>query len=118
MESCVYARYGASALAGHKRAREIRGGVPRSRVFSLAYAEMGGPELAEQLLALRPGVKVVFTSGYTNDAIARQGVLEPGVMFIQKPYRPKALAQRIREVLTEPSTKAGNTPSGSQAPIR
>lgn len=79
--------------------------------------EMSGPELAEQLLAFRPGVKVIFTSGYTNDAIARHGVLEPGIVFIQKPYRPKALAQRIREVLSESSTKASNqASSGLQTP--
>ena len=40
-------------------------------------------------------------SGYTGDAIARQGVLDPSVALIQKPYRPKALARKIREVLDE-----------------
>jgi len=80
--------------------------------------EMGGPELAEQLLVLRPGVKVIFASGYTDDSIARQGVLDPGVVFIQKPYRPKALARKIREVLSGPSTKASNhTPSDLETPI-
>jgi len=44
-------------------------------------------------------VKVIFTSGYTDDAVVRKGVQDPGVMFIQKPYRPKALARKIREIL-------------------
>lgn len=61
--------------------------------------EMSGPELARQMESLRPGVKVIFTSGYTDDAIARQGLLDPNIAFIQKPYRPKALARKIREVL-------------------
>jgi FixJ family two-component response regulator len=60
---------------------------------------MSGPELAKQLASLRPGVKIMFTSGYTDDAIARQGILDPSVAFIQKPYRPKALARKIRKVL-------------------
>jgi two-component system cell cycle sensor histidine kinase/response regulator CckA len=67
--------------------------------------EMTGPELAKQMTALFPGIKIIFTSGYTDDAIARQGVLDPGVAFIPKPYRPKALAHKIREVLGEADQK-------------
>jgi len=63
--------------------------------------EMGGPELAGQLGTLRPGIRVIFTSGYSEAAIARQDVLDSAVAFIQKPYRPKALARKIREVLGE-----------------
>ena len=63
--------------------------------------EMGGPELAGQLGTLRPGIKVIFTSGHSEAAIARQDVLDPAAAFIQKPYRPKALARKIREVLGE-----------------
>jgi PAS domain S-box-containing protein len=64
--------------------------------------EMSGPELAAEIVSLRPGIKIIFTSGYTDDAIARQGLLDPNIAFIQKPYRPKALARKIREVLSEP----------------
>ena len=60
---------------------------------------MSGPELARKILSLRPGIKVIFTSGYTDDTIAREGVLDPSVAFIQKPFRPKALARKIQEVL-------------------
>ena len=60
---------------------------------------MSGPELANRLASLRPGMKIIFTSGYTDDAIARQGLLDPNVVFIQKPYRPRALAKKIRQVL-------------------
>jgi two-component system cell cycle sensor histidine kinase/response regulator CckA len=45
--------------------------------------EMSGPELANQLASLRPGVKIIFTSGYTDDAIARQGILDPEVVSSQ-----------------------------------
>ena len=68
--------------------------------------EMGGRQLAEAIASKRPTIKVLFTSGYTDDAIVRQGVLEPGIAFIQKPYRPKALARRVREILDRP--KRGN----------
>ena len=57
--------------------------------------EMSGLELANRLASLRPGMKIIFTSGYTDDAIARQRILDPNVAFIQKPYRPKALAKKI-----------------------
>jgi two-component system, cell cycle sensor histidine kinase and response regulator CckA len=61
--------------------------------------EMSGPELAAQITSICPAIKLIYTSGYTDDAIARQGILDPTVTFIQKPYRPKALARKIREVL-------------------
>ena len=61
--------------------------------------EMNGRELADQIVRKRPGIKVLFTSGYTDDAIVRHGVLEPGIAFIQKPYGPKAIARKIRELL-------------------
>jgi two-component system, cell cycle sensor histidine kinase and response regulator CckA len=64
---------------------------------------MSGPELADHMASLRPAIKVIFTSGYTDETIARQGLLNPAVAFIQKPYRPKALARKIREVLGGPA---------------
>jgi len=69
---------------------------------------MSGPDLARQIVSLRPRMKLIFVSGYTGDAIARQGVLDPSVVFIQKPYRPKALARKIREVLGAPGARIGD----------
>ncbi len=60
---------------------------------------MNGAELATQLVPHYPEVKVLFTSGYTDDAITRHGVLDVGVSFIGKPYTPLALARKVREVL-------------------
>jgi two-component system cell cycle sensor histidine kinase/response regulator CckA len=77
--------------------------------------EMSGPELATEIGSLRPRVRIIFTSGYTDDAIARQGILDPRVAFIQKPYRPKALARKIREVLDERRANSDPyTPPGLQ----
>jgi FixJ family two-component response regulator len=60
---------------------------------------MNGSELATQLVLLHSEMKVLFTSGYTDDAISRHGVLDEGVSFIGKPYTPLALARKVREVL-------------------
>jgi PAS domain S-box-containing protein len=64
--------------------------------------EMSGRELADRLSPLRPEMKVLFMSGYTDDAIVHQGVLDEDQNFIQKPFTPNALAQKVREVLDKP----------------
>jgi two-component system, cell cycle sensor histidine kinase and response regulator CckA len=60
---------------------------------------MNGRMLAEKLSALRPNLKILFTSGYAGDLLARRGVLDQGLNFIGKPYSPKELAKKIRKVL-------------------
>jgi len=61
--------------------------------------EMDGKELSERILALRPGLKRLFMSGYSEDVIARQGILEEGVKFVSKPFTLKGLSVKIREAL-------------------
>ncbi len=108
----------ASGREALQKAKEFDGPI-HLLLTDVVMPEMSGPELARHMMALRPEIKVIFTSGYTNDAIARQGVLDPAVAFIQKPYRPKALALKIQEVLAVPPTKASNhTPPGQQMPIK
>jgi PAS domain S-box-containing protein len=60
---------------------------------------MGGRELAERLVAARHDTKVLYLSGYTDDAIVHHGVLEPGIAFLQKPFTLQGLARKLREVL-------------------
>jgi PAS domain S-box-containing protein len=60
---------------------------------------MTGPVMARELTALYPSTKVIFMSGYTDNAIVHQGLLEPSVAFIQKPFTPQALGAKIRAVL-------------------
>lgn len=60
---------------------------------------MGGPELAQALVARRPDVKVLYMSGYTDHPMVRRGVVNAGVAFLQKPFTPTVLVSRIREVL-------------------
>jgi len=58
-----------------------------------------GPEIARELQVLQPGLQVLFISGYAEDAIVRRGVLEPGLEFLEKPFTPAELSQRVRQVL-------------------
>jgi CheY-like chemotaxis protein len=60
---------------------------------------LSGRDLAVRLAVVRPDVRVIYMSGYTDDAITRHGVLEPGFVFVQKPFTPDALARTVREVL-------------------
>jgi len=60
---------------------------------------IGGRELARQLLAIRPDLRVLYMSGYTPQAILHHGELEANTFFIQKPFTPSSLAAKIREVL-------------------
>jgi PAS domain S-box-containing protein len=68
-------------------------------VTDVVMPRMGGRELANLFASNRTGAKVLFLSGYTDDSIVRHGVLESGVEYLQKPFRPKDLVQRIQSIL-------------------
>jgi PAS domain S-box-containing protein len=67
---------------------------------------LNGRELAERLKPLYPDLKVLFMSGYTNEAIVHHGVLEPGLFFLQKPFTPYVLIKKVRDVLDTPITES------------
>jgi signal transduction histidine kinase/ActR/RegA family two-component response regulator len=81
-------------------------GSDDTRHFDLALCDvilgdMSGPAVAEALMALRPSIRVLYMSGYTDEAIVKTGVLDEGKPFLQKPFTPMQLSKKIREVLDE-----------------
>jgi PAS domain S-box-containing protein len=79
-------------------------------VTDIVMPEMGGLELAQRVREWTPDARILFTSGYTEDAVLRRNFLDPGAEFMEKPFTPARLAQRAREVLDAPLTviAAGN----------
>ncbi len=84
---------------GLRVARDLKGQPIHLVVTDVIMPLMGGQEMAEWLKAAYPDLKILFTSGYTDDAIAQHGVLEPGIAFLSKPYAPATLARKVREML-------------------
>jgi CheY-like chemotaxis protein len=72
-------------------------------VTDVVMPGISGLELATRLAAVRPKMKVLFMSGYTDDAIVRRGVLADDAAFLQKPFTGEVLARRVREVLDQPA---------------
>jgi nitrogen-specific signal transduction histidine kinase/CheY-like chemotaxis protein len=102
-------RYAVLAAASAREALDM---IAAGRAFDLLFTDVilgsgfNGPALADEILRLRPGVKVLYTSGYTKDAMATHGRIDPGVALIHKPYRKIELARKIRAVLGTPSGTA------------
>ena len=80
-------------------AREHKGPPIRLVIADVIMPHMGGKMMAEWLKSSYPDLKVLFTSGYTDDAIEHHGVLQPGIAFLPKPYNPATLARKVREIL-------------------
>ncbi|MCL4468717.1 MAG: PAS domain S-box protein [Deltaproteobacteria bacterium] len=78
---------------------EERGLKPDLVVTDVVMPGMGGVELVERLRKNQPALRVLFMSGYTDNAIVHQGILDPGTPFIQKPFHIKDLAVKIKEVM-------------------
>jgi len=72
-------------------------------ITDVIMPEMGGPEVANQLLELKSQLRVLYMSGYTDNAIVHHGVLDEGTSFIQKPFSLEGLARKVREVLDAPA---------------
>jgi two-component system cell cycle sensor histidine kinase/response regulator CckA len=87
-------------------AREHKGPPIRLVVTDVIMPQMNGKVMAEWLKATYPDLKILFTSGYTDDAIAQHGVLEAGVAFLSKPYAPATLARKVRAMLDNETDSA------------
>lgn len=80
-------------------AQEYRSQPIHLMVTDVVMPGMSGRELADCIKILRPEMKILYISGYTNDAIVRHGVLEEGMAFLQKPFTANILTHKVREVL-------------------
>ena len=98
------ARHGAEALEISSRHQ----GPIHLMVTDVVMPQMSGRELAQRLAPLRPDMRVLYMSGYTDDAIVRHGVLGAGMAFLSKPFTPDALAVKVREVLDTARTGASH----------
>ena len=80
-------------------------------VVDVVMPEMSGPDLVRQMAPLWPDMRVLFISGYTDEAILHHGIQESGSAFLQKPFLPEALARKVREVLDARNDAAANRPN-------
>ena len=100
----ILARYGYKALVASTPEQALQVCASHSGTIDLLLSDvvlpqMSGKEVAGAVARRRPGIRVLYISGYTDDAIVQHGILEPGTAFLQKPFTPHALARKVREVL-------------------
>ncbi len=92
--------YRVEEAAGGEEALAMAHGLEIHLVLTdVVMPGLNGPDLVRRLIAEHPGIKVLYTSGYADHAVARNGLLEPGVNLISKPMSPASLARKVREVL-------------------
>jgi two-component system cell cycle sensor histidine kinase/response regulator CckA len=101
----ILAGLGYHVIAAQTPAEALRAAETHPNEIALLLAdvimpEMNGRELAEQLLAARPGLKVLFMSGYAAEVISGRGVLDSGAALLQKPFTPEDLAASVRTALS------------------
>jgi CheY-like chemotaxis protein len=78
------------------------GGPIHLLLTDVVMPRMGGQQLAEQLMSIRPAMKVLYMSGYPSDGIANSGILSAGVVLLEKPFTREILSRRVRQVLDDP----------------
>ncbi len=100
----ILAQYGYTVLAADDGEEALRIAAEHRGEIALLLTDVvmpriGGRELYERIRQLRPRIRVLYVSGYTDNAIVHHGVLDAGIAFLQKPYTPVSLARKLKEVL-------------------
>ena len=96
-----------NGLDGLRAMREHQGTPIRLVITDVIMPGMNGKVMAKKLIANHPGLKILFTSGYTDEAIADESMLDQGVHLLLKPHLPATLARKVRELLDEPDVIRG-----------
>ena len=89
------------AVRGEEAIRMVHAHKGRIHLLlaDVVMPEMSGPQALEHIRARYPHIKVLFMSGYTDEAMVHHGILGSGAPFLQKPFLPETLARKVREVL-------------------
>jgi CheY-like chemotaxis protein len=99
LEAQGYVVLAASDPAAALRVVERHGGIIQLLLTDVVMPGLSGRDLADQLAARRPGIRVLYMSGYPGDAVVQHGELPAGSAFLQKPFSPDGLARKVRDVL-------------------
>jgi two-component system cell cycle sensor histidine kinase/response regulator CckA len=107
LAQCLLAEIGYTVLTAAdpvdaQRIAQTHQGTIHLLLTDVVMPGISGRELVDLLVPERPGLRPLYMSGYTDDAFVHHGVLEPGAAFLQKPFTPHQLAQKVREVLGSP----------------
>jgi two-component system cell cycle sensor histidine kinase/response regulator CckA len=99
LEAQGYLVLAAGDAAAALRLVERHGGTIHMLLTDVVMPGLSGRDLADKLAARRPGIRVLYMSGYPGDAVVQHGELPPGSAFLQKPFSPDSLARKVRDVL-------------------
>jgi two-component system, cell cycle sensor histidine kinase and response regulator CckA len=96
------------AMRGEEALRLLRSHKGRVdlAVVDVVMPEMSGPNLVKRIEKVRPGLRVLYMSGYTDEAVVHHGIPDSGAAFLQKPFLPDALARKVRDILDSSDAKA------------
>lgn len=117
LASCTLEQLGYKVFACADAAEALRTIESQKEPFDLIFTdvimpEMSGKALVERVTSLRPGIRVLYSSGYSEAIISNQGIVDASLNYLEKPYRPSDLAIKLRAILDgKPGTTVGKTPS-------